>query len=327
MTDKIQQTLTIPDELAGLRFDQALTKLMPNHSRTQIQEWIKNQNISLNGKFPKVRDTVLGGEVITIDATLKQQPIWEAQNIALNIVYEDTELLVINKPAGMVVHPAAGNANNTLLNALLHHAPSLQKLPRAGIIHRLDKETTGLLVIAKTPTALTSLTAQLKARTISRIYQTVVAGLLISGNTIKAPMARHPIQRKRMAVSDAYDLKAKPAITHYRVMEQYRAHTRLKVQLETGRTHQIRVHMAHIHHAVVGDPVYGGRLQLPKGASPELVVELRGFKRQALHAYELGLIHPLTQEHIQWRAPLPADMLQLIRCLRADIAVEYDEDE
>jgi 23S rRNA pseudouridine1911/1915/1917 synthase len=294
MTDKVQHTMTIPENLAGLRLDQALSKLLPDHSRTQIQEWIKKEELTVDGLVAKNKAIVIGGEIIVINAAIKQQPQWEAQPIELNIIYEDDTILVINKPVGMVVHPAAGNFKSTLLNALLHHAPELQKLPRAGIVHRLDKETSGLLVIAKTPAALMDLTAQLKARTVSRIYQAIVNGLFTGGGKIEAPIGRHPIQRKKMAVSDG--ASSKPAVTHYRIMEKYRAHTRLKVQLETGRTHQIRVHMAHIHHAILGDPTYGGRLQLPKGATPPLIAMLRQFKHQALHAFELGLIHPTTKQ-------------------------------
>jgi len=311
---KIQQIITIPDHLAGMRLDQALAKLLSNHSRTQIQDWIKKNQIQVDGQQPKTRTTVIGGEIIQINATLKEQPLFAAENIALDIIYEDETVLVINKPAGMVVHPAIGNRNNTLLNALLFHAPELQKLPRAGIVHRLDKDTTGLLVIAKTDAALHHLTAQLKARTITRIYQAIVTGILISGSTIDAPIGRHPRQRTQMAVTE----EGKPAITHYRVLERYRAHTRIKVQLETGRTHQIRVHMAHVHHPVLGDRTYGGHLQLPKGISPDLIQALRAFKRQALHAYQLELIHPDTQKSVQWEAPLPADMSALIHILRDD---------
>jgi 23S rRNA pseudouridine1911/1915/1917 synthase len=314
MSEKIQHQITLPDELVGLRLDQALSKLLPTHSRTQIQEWIKNGEILLDGQSPRTKDIVIGGETISINASLKVQPTYEAQSIALNIVYEDDALLVINKPTGMVVHPGAGNSRSTLLNALLHHNPDLQKLPRAGILHRLDKNTSGLLVIAKTAEALQNLSAQLKARTITRIYQTIVAGILTSGGTVNLPIGRHPIQRKRMAVQD----NGKPAVTHFRVMERYRAHTRIKVQLETGRTHQIRVHMAHTQRAILGDPIYGGRLQLPRGATPELIAELRGFKHQALHAYELGLVHPVSQQSMTWRAALPADMQHLIDVLRND---------
>ncbi|MHB1947936.1 MAG: 23S rRNA pseudouridine(1911/1915/1917) synthase RluD [Gammaproteobacteria bacterium] len=314
MTEKIHHNVIIPDDLAGLRLDVALAKLLPEYSRTLIQDWIKNGNIKLDGELPKRRNVVIGGENILIDATLKAQPIFTAEAIDLDIIYEDDAILVINKPVGMVVHPAAGNPNSTLLNALLHHAPELHKLPRAGIIHRLDKDTSGLLVIAKTQPALMSLTKQLKARTITRIYQAIVNGVMTSGGMVDEPMGRHPVARKRMAVMDT----GKPAITHYRIIERYRDHTRIKVQLETGRTHQIRVHMAHIRYPLLGDQTYGGRLQLPKGATPELIKILRQFKRQALHAYELGFIHPVTKEEVSFQAPLPEDMQELIKILKDD---------
>ncbi len=311
---KIQQTIIIPDELGGMRLDQALVKLLPDYSRTQLQDWIKKSEITLNNQPAKARHIVMGGESISLCATLKAQPTWDAQAIDLDIIYEDDALLVINKPIGMVVHPAAGHMNNTLLNALLHHAPTLQQLPRAGILHRLDKDTSGLLVIAKTQAALMNLTKQLRARSMTRIYQAIVLGVLTSGGSINQPIGRHPIKRKSMTVIET----GKPAMTHYRVIERYRAHTRIKVQLETGRTHQIRVHMAYAQHPVLGDPTYGGRLQLPKGATPELVQQLRQFKRQALHASELGLIHPVTQTPFTWYAPLPEDMRQLIEILKTD---------
>lgn len=311
---KIQHTIIIPDNLCGMRLDQALAKLLPDYSRTQLQTWIKNAEITVDNKSAKAKDTVLGGETIQLSATLKQQPAWDAQAIALDIIYEDDDLLVINKPVGMVVHPAAGHKDSTLLNALLHHAPTLQQLPRAGIIHRLDKDTSGLLVIAKTQIALKELNKQLKARTITRIYQAIVLGVLASGGTIDEPIGRHPIKRKSMTVIET----GKPAITHYRVIERYRAYTRIKVQLETGRTHQIRVHMTHIHHPLLGDQTYGGRLQLPKGATPDLINQLRHFKRQALHASELGLIHPVTQQPLTWHAPIPNDMQTLIDVLKED---------
>lgn len=321
MTNQIHFTLTIPDELSGMRLDQALAKLLPDYSRTQIQEWIKNANLTVDNKHPRTKDLVIGGEQIIIEAVKKIQPAWAAQPIALDVVYEDDALLVINKPIGMVVHPAAGNPDSTLVNALLHHAPQLQELPRAGIVHRLDKDTSGLLVIAKTQAALIHLGRQMRDRTITRIYQAVVNGILISGTTINMPISRHPIQRKRMAVSEA----GKPAVTHFRVVEKFRDHTRIKVKLETGRTHQIRVHMAAIHHAVVGDQVYGGRLQLPKGATPELVTMLRQFKRQALHAQRLELTHPVTQKRISWKVPLPDDMQHLLRVLRDDAQSEFED--
>lgn len=321
MTQKIQHTLIVPDELGGMRLDQAVVKLLPDYSRTQIQDWIKKAELKVNGAPSKAKYSLQGGETITIDAETKTPFAFKAEDIALNIVYEDDSLLIINKPAGMVVHPAVGNPRSTLLNALLHHCKALHDLPRAGIIHRLDKDTTGLLVIAKTPLALRKLTADLKARTISRIYQAIISGVIVSGGTIDAPIQRHPIQRKRMAVIES----GKPAVTHYRVVEKFRAHTRVKVQLETGRTHQIRVHMAHIHHALLGDPVYGGRLHLPKGATPELISALRGFKRQALHASELGLIHPVTKKEMTFQAPLPEDMQELIQVLKKDTEAFNDE--
>src|SRR3990167_5476055 len=315
MSEKISLSLTIPDELKGIRLDQALAKLLPDFSRTQIQEWIKNANVIVDNEHRKARDTVQGGEKIAIDAMPKIQPAWDAQPITLNVMYEDDTLLVINKPTGMVVHPAAGNPDHTLLNALLHYCPQLNHLPRAGIIHRLDKDTSGLLVIAKTQPAWMRLLIQMKKRSITRIYQAIVCGLLISGGSIAEPIGRHPLQRKRMTITDT----GKKAITHYRIIEKYRNHTRVKVQLETGRTHQIRVHMAHIRHPLLGDQTYGGRLQLPRNASPELIALLRTFKHQALHASELELIHPTTQKPIHFQAPIPDDMQKLIEVLKNDI--------
>lgn len=306
--------LNIPDDMIGMRLDQALVKLLPQYSRTQIQDWIKAEKIKMNGLPARAKTTVMGSEEITVNAELKPQPNWEAQPIALNVVYEDEALLVINKPVGLVVHPAAGHADNTLLNALLHHAPTLKVLPRAGIIHRLDKDTSGLLVIAKTSDALKYLSIQLKARKLIRIYQAIVMGVLTSGGTIDEPIGRHPVARKRMAVID----NGKPSVTHYRVIERYRAHTRVKVQLETGRTHQIRVHMAHIHYPILGDQVYGGALRLPKGCTPELREALKQFKRQALHASELGLVHPVSRKEMRWQVGIPDDMEKLVGLLKED---------
>ncbi|OGT53267.1 MAG: RNA pseudouridine synthase [Gammaproteobacteria bacterium RIFCSPHIGHO2_12_FULL_42_13] len=311
---KLSHKLTLPADVAGLRLDQALVKLLPEYSRTQIQVWMKNNEISINGQPVKTRVVVRGGEQIHIEAIPKSQPFWDAQNIPLNIVYEDESLLVINKPQGMVVHPAAGHREQTLLNALLYYAPHLKNLPRAGILHRLDKDTSGLLVVAKTADSLKELTRQLKKRTILREYQAIVTGKFVSGGTIDEPIARHPILRKRMAIVDS----GRTAITHYRIIEQYRDHARLKVRLETGRTHQIRVHMTHIHHPIVGDATYGGRLYIPKGVTPELRDILRQFHRQALHAYSLGLTHPVTREFVRWEVELPEDMQALIRALKQD---------
>ncbi len=307
-------SLTLPEDVAPERLDQALAKLLPDYSRTQIQSWIETHALLLNGATTKAKTKVKGGEHIEITIEEKSLPTWEAQAIPLSIVYEDEAILIINKPHGLVVHPGAGNAQHTLLNALLHHAEILRALPRAGILHRLDKNTSGLLVIAKTSAALKHLSNQLKKHTLVRQYQAIVTGRFISGGKIDAPMGRHPIHRKRMAVIDT----GKEAITHYRMMEKYRAHSRLAIRLETGRTHQIRVHMAHIRHPVVGDPTYGGRLQLSKGMSPELIQVLRQFKRQALHAFALEFAHPLTDEWMRFEADLPEDMLQLIAALQHD---------
>lgn len=315
MTEKIEKTIIIPETAGGMRLDQALALLLTDYSRTQIQQWIKQSNIKVNDQPARPRDLVIGGEKITLFALQKTEPQWVAQPIALDIIYEDEALLVINKPVGMVVHPGAGNTDHTLLNALLYHLPDLQSLPRAGIVHRLDKNTSGLLVIAKTNVSYKSFIRQLKTRSMSRIYEAIVYGVLTGGGTINEPIHRDATQRKRMAVSEL----GKPAVTHYRIIERYRGFTRVKVQLETGRTHQIRVHFAYIHKGLLGDPTYGTRLQLPKGASPELIQELRQFKRQALHASELGLIHPLTNKPMHWQAPPPADMQQLISVLKQDI--------
>ncbi|MFZ2315713.1 MAG: 23S rRNA pseudouridine(1911/1915/1917) synthase RluD [Gammaproteobacteria bacterium] len=314
MTDKINYQLVVPEDHAGERLDQALAKLMSDYSRTQIQDWIETGAILVDGKTTKGKTRLKGGEAIEVNAFVKPQPAWKAQDIHLNIVYEDEAVIIINKPVGLVVHPGAGNSDSTLLNALLHHAPELKDLPRAGILHRLDKDTSGLMVVAKTAKALKNLSQQLKKREILREYQAIVYGSMISGGTVNAPIERHHLQRKRMAVSDT----GKPAVTHYRIAEKYRAHTRLKLQLETGRTHQIRVHMAHIRHPIVGDPTYGGRVQLTKNMAPALIELLRRFRRQALHAFGLGFIHPTTGEWVRWEIDLPEDMQQLVLSLRND---------
>lgn len=311
---KAHHTLTIPDDYLDERLDLALARLMPEYSRTQIKEWIDSGSILVNGKIWKGKTKVRGGEVVTVEAVMKEQPQWEAENIPLQIVYEDQAFLIINKPPGLVVHPGAGNARRTLLNALLHYHPALQFLPRAGIIHRLDKDTSGLLVVAKTPAAFKHITHQLKKRTLLREYQAIVYGAMISGGSVDAPLDRHPVERKRRAVVET----GKPAITHYRVAEKFRAHTRLKLRLETGRTHQIRVHMTHIRHPIVGDAVYG-RLQLTKGMTLELREALKSFHRQALHAFALGLTHPDTEEFMRFEIDLPDDMQQLLKLLRDEM--------
>jgi 23S rRNA pseudouridine1911/1915/1917 synthase len=308
----VKLSTIIPISMAGLRLDQALAALFPEFSRACLQNWIKKQQVLIDGKVKRVKDSVHGGENVAINAVLEKKGAWQAQAIQLDIVYEDESLLVINKPVGLVVHPAPGNPDQTLVNALLHHCPSLVQLPRAGIIHRLDKNTSGLLVVAKTLTAHTELVRQMQARLIQREYLAIVCGTIISGGTIDVPIGRHPIQRKQMAVIHS----GRTAITHYRVLERFPAHTMLKVNLETGRTHQIRVHMAYIRHPIVGDNLYGSRLQIPKGCSNELAQILRHFKHQALHATRLGLQHPVTHAYIEWIAPPPADIEQLLQLLR-----------
>ena len=309
---QINLSAVIPSEMAGKRLDQALATLLTDYSRARLQAWISDGSIKINDEIKRPKDKVQGGETVTVNATHQVQEKWQAQAIQLNIIYEDDHLLVINKPIGLVVHPAAGNPDSTLVNALLHYCPTLNELPRAGIIHRLDKDTSGLLVIAKTLIAHTHLVRQLQARTVKREYNALVNGTIISGGTINAPIGRDSHHRKKMAVTHS----GKEAITHYRVIERFAAHTLLKVNLETGRTHQIRVHMAYIHHPIVGDATYGGRLKLPKNISIELTEALRNFKHQALHARRLGLIHPVTHEYCDWQAPLPKDMAHLLSLLR-----------
>lgn len=306
---------TIPDEWSGERVDQALAKLFPDYSRSRLQTWLKDGRILINGEVKRAKDKVLGGEAVKLQVVLvSENSSWEAENIPLNIVYEDEHLLVINKPAGMVVHPAAGNFNGTMLNALLHYAPELEVVPRAGIVHRLDKETSGILVVARTLTAQKLLVEQLQERTFLREYDAIIRGSVTAGSTINQPIGRHPINRKRMAVNS----NGKAAITHYRVSERYRLHTKLSVKLETGRTHQIRVHMAYINHALLGDPVYGGRFKIPAASDEEFVEALKAFRRQALHARHLGLIHPSTNEFIEWQVEMPQDMLDIQDVLRLD---------
>ncbi|VVC76106.1 Ribosomal large subunit pseudouridine synthase D [Aquicella siphonis] len=314
-SQKKRHTFIIPDIHADERLDQALARLMPEYSRTQIKDWLDSGSILINGLAAKGKTRIKGGETVTAEIPVITRPHWEAQPIPLNIVHEDDALILVNKPAGLVVHPGAGNQDRTLMNALLHHDPALQALPRAGILHRLDKDTSGLLIIAKTAAALKHLSLQLKKRSLLREYQAIVYGTMISGGSVDAPIDRHPLQRKRMAVIDT----GKSAVTHYRIAEKFRAHTRLKIRLETGRTHQIRVHMAYIRHPIVGDAVYGGRIQLAKGLSEQLITALRQFKRQALHAFALGLTHPDTEEFMRWEIDLPEDMNHLIQVLREDL--------
>ena len=311
----------VPDEWAGERVDQALAKLFPDYSRSRLQTWLKDGQILVNDEIKRAKDKILGGEQVRLQVVLVSENSWEPENIPLNIVYEDEQLLVINKPAGMVVHPAAGNFNGTMLNALLHYAPELEAVPRAGIVHRLDKETSGILVVARTLISQKLLVEQLQARTFLREYDAIITGSVTAGNTINQPIGRHPVNRKRMAVNS----NGKAAITHYRVSERYRLHTKLSVKLETGRTHQIRVHMAYINHPLLGDPVYGGRFKIPAASDDAFVQMLKSFKRQALHARHLGLVHPATNEFIEWEVEVPQDMLDLQDALRLDFEKHKNE--
>lgn len=314
MTEPRRLSTEVPPEMAGRRLDQALSELFPDYSRSRLKKWVEEGHVQVDGHLLRPKDKLAGGEVITLEVLPQPDERFGPEAIPLRIVYEDDQLIVIDKPAGLVVHPAAGNWQGTLLNALLHHAPELAAVPRAGIVHRLDKDTTGLLVVARTLEAQGALVEQLQARTVSREYEAVTLRVMTAGGTVDAPIDRHPVDRKRMAVV----AHGREAITHYRVLERFRAHTHITVKLETGRTHQIRVHMAHVNFPLVGDPVYGGRLRLPAGATPALRDMLQHFPRQALHAARLGLEHPRTGESMSWSAPLPEDMQQLLALLRRD---------
>jgi len=315
MSEKLNATVDI--EHAGMRLDQALAAIFPDYSRARLQQWIKQGLVSVDGSTAKrPKDKVIGGELVELEALMEDQVECCPEPIPLEIVYEDESLLVINKPAGLVVHPAAGNPDGTMQNALLHHDETLVQLPRAGIVHRLDKETSGLLVVAKSLVAHKYLVEQLQERSIKREYRAVVTGVMTAGGSVDQPIGRHPNQRTKMAVI----LSGKPAVTHYRVLERFRYHTYVKVILETGRTHQIRVHMAHIRYPLVGDPVYAGRLRIPPGVTPQLEAMLRRFKRQALHARKLGLEHPKTGEWMEWTTEPPQDMQELLRVLEQDTA-------
>lgn len=310
----IQLTAEVPSELGGQRLDQVAAQLFDEYSRSRLSGWIKEGRLVVDGAVLRPKDLVYSGSVLKLEAEQEAQGEWVAQDIPLNIVYEDEYLLVIDKPAGLVVHPAAGHADGTLLNALLHHVPDIINVPRAGIVHRLDKDTTGLMVVAKTLQAQTKLVDQLQKRTVSRIYECISIGVITAGGTINAPIGRSSANRQRMAVIDG----GKPAVTHYRVLERFRSHTHVRVKLETGRTHQIRVHMTHVGFPLVGDPLYAGRFRIPPAASPTLVQTLREFPRQALHARFLELEHPMTGKRMKWESPLPEDLVWLLSLLRQD---------
>ncbi|MDO9425102.1 MAG: 23S rRNA pseudouridine(1911/1915/1917) synthase RluD [Methylobacter sp.] len=301
----------VPFEMAGMRLDQVLAELFTDYSRSKLQTWVKAGRVQVNGLTLKPKDKLVGGETIELDAEAEIVITAAPEPIPLEIVFEDDSLLIVNKPAGLVVHPAVGNWNGTLLNALLNHDAHLETLPRGGIVHRIDKDTTGLLMIAKTLQAHNSLTQQLQDRTITREYQAITRGRMTAGGTVDEPIGRDPADRKRYTVRE----NGKHAVTHYRVGQRFTRHTLVQVKLETGRTHQIRVHMAYIRFPLLGDQVYGGRFQMPPDCSEQLEKELRSFKRQALHAAKLGLQHPVTDEYIEWEQPLPDDMTRLLDAL------------
>ena len=319
---QITLSAEVQPEQMGQRLDQTLAELFPEYSRSRLKTWIEADLVKLNDRITNIpREKVLGGERIEIIVEVEDDTRFEPENIPLNIVYEDDDIIVINKPKDLVVHPGAGNPNGTVLNALLYHYPPISEVPRAGIVHRLDKDTTGLMVVAKTIPAQTKLVRDLQKRKITREYEAVASGIMTKGGTVDQPMARHATKRTLMAVHPI----GKPAVTHYRIMENYRNYTRLRLRLETGRTHQIRVHMAHIAHPLLGDQTYGGRPRPPKNASEDFMEVLRNFKRQALHAVMLRLAHPITGEMMEWYAPLPDDFVELLNALKADYLEHKDE--
>jgi 23S rRNA pseudouridine1911/1915/1917 synthase len=314
---------TLPAETAGRRLDQALAELFPEFSRSRLTAWIRSGDVRVDGAQALPRQIVRGGEEVVLRVELAPEVALAPEAMALDIRYEDADVIVVNKPAGLTVHPGAGQPAGTLQNALLHHDAELAKIPRAGIVHRLDKDTSGVMVVARSLRAHTALVEQLQARDMHRQYVAVVYGSMIAGGSVDAPIGRHPRDRLRQAI--VAEPGGKPAVTHYRVRERFRAHTLIECRLETGRTHQIRVHMAHVRHALVGDPVYGAGLKLPKGATPELAEAMRGFRRQALHAETLEFAHPADGRAVRVEAELPQDMQALIAALRGDTAAQDDK--
>ncbi|MFB4202901.1 Ribosomal large subunit pseudouridine synthase D [wastewater metagenome] len=312
-TQTVHEQAEIPAGLAGWRLDRALAELFPDYSRSRLQKWLKSGAITVDGRVPRPRDSVAGGERVVVDAALEAADAVTGQALPLDVRYQDDSLIVIAKPAGLVVHPGAGNHDGTLQNALLHHFPELAALPRSGIVHRLDRDTSGVMVVARSLAAHRSLVEQLQERRMGREYLAVVAGVFTAGGHVDAPIGRHPRERTRMAVREG----GRAAVTHYRIAERFPAHTLLRCRLESGRTHQIRVHMAHIRHPIVGDPVYGGRMRLPPGADEAVTAALRGFRRQALHAERLMLSHPETGDAMEWTVAPPEDFLALCEALRA----------
>lgn len=313
MPQYIQKQFIIPEDCQSQRLDQAIASLLGDYSRSQIKTWIESGELLLDEVVQKPKYKIHGGENVVLNAKLEMTENWGAQDLPIDVQYQDESIIVINKPVGLTVHPGAGTPDQTLANALLYHFPDLALLPRAGIVHRLDRDTSGLMVVAKTPKARQSLINQLQTRSMSRMYWAIIEGVPVSGFTVDAPIDRHPKQRTKMAIAPQ-DM-GRPAVTHFKVLEKFQAHSLLEAKLETGRTHQIRVHLASKGYPIVGDQVYGRGLRLPKGASDELIAALRGFKHQALHAWQLALIHPETDALMQWQADPPQDFLILLDLL------------
>ena len=304
--------IIIPTRMTGERLDASLAEMLPDFSRSKITAWIKSGDALMNGKNFKPKDKVSGNEIVDLTLNQKQSNDWAAENIPLSIVYEDKDIIVINKQFGLVTHPGAGNWSGTLANALLYYDPALSSLDRAGIVHRLDKNTSGLMVIARNEKSQKLLVEQLQSHSVDREYSAIVYGHMIAGGTVDQPIGRDPKDRVKQAVS----MSGKDATTHYRVIDRFKSHTHVKAILETGRTHQIRVHLSHVGHSLIGDPMYGGRVRFPKKASEELKGALINFKRQALHSKKLSLAHPVSGQVMSWKAALPDDMKELLEVLR-----------
>jgi len=304
--------IIIPERMIGNRLDASLSEMLPDYSRSKITAWIKSGDALINQKIFKPKDKSCGNEIVCLNINQKQSNDWIAEQIPLNVVYEDEDIIVINKLHGLVTHPGAGNWTGTLANALLYYDPALSKLDRAGIVHRLDKNTSGLMVIARNEKSQKYLVEQLQSHLVDREYSAIVYGHMIAGGTVDEPIGRDPKDRVKQAVST----RGKEATTHYRAIDRFKSHTHVKAILETGRTHQIRVHLSHVGHSLIGDPMYGGRVRFPKKASEELKVALLNFKRQALHSKKLTLKHPMSGESMSWKAPLPNDMLGLLEILK-----------
>ena len=305
--------IVIPNRLIGQRIDSALATMLPDYSRSKITSWVRSGRALVNDKAFKAKEKVNGGEVVTLSIIQEKSNAWLGEDIPIDVVYEDDDIIVLNKPVGLVTHPGAGNWTGTLANALLHYEPALARLDRAGIVHRLDKNTSGLMVVARSELAQKNLVEQLQTHVVSREYSAIVYGHMISGGSVDAPIGPDPKDRIRQAVVE--EGEGKEAVTHYRVIDRFKHHTHVKCILETGRTHQIRVHMAYVEHPLIADPMYGGKIRFPKKAKEELKDVLKGFKRQALHAKKLTLMHPISGEEMSWKAPLPKDLDDLLKAL------------